>query len=51
MLCFLGAVAATVVVRQVLGMTGVNRYLPAPALVTIAFLVTFTLGGWLLWVD
>jgi hypothetical protein len=51
MLCFLGAIVATVVVRRLLGAAGVGKYLPAPALISIALLVAFTLGGWLLWVD
>ncbi len=51
MVCFFGALALMLVVRQIFAASGVSKDLPAPVVVHVALLVAFTLGAWLLWVD
>jgi hypothetical protein len=49
MLCVLGAIAATVAVRKVFVLIGLDRSLPAPFLVYLAIAVACSLGAWLIW--
>ncbi len=49
MLCALGAVAVTVLVRKIFVLVGLDRSLPAPFLVYLAITVACSLGAWLIW--
>lgn len=51
MLCVLGGIAATVVVRQILVRTHFDRRLPAPVLIYLAMIVLFSLAAWLTWLN
>jgi hypothetical protein len=48
MLCALGAVGATVALRQLFVFTGVDRTLPAPVIVYFAIIVACSLASWLI---
>lgn len=49
MLCAAGGIVIAVILRQVLGAIGVNRYLIAPPLTHLSIAVAGTLLVWLLW--
>ena len=49
MLCAIGGVCVTVVLRLLFVRTGVDRTLPAPVVVYLASAAACSLGGWLLW--
>ena len=49
MLCAIGALAVTLLLRKLFVRTGVDRTLPAPVVVYLAIIVALSLGGWLLW--
>jgi hypothetical protein len=49
MLCALGALAVTAVIRWLFAKAGVDRALPVPVVVYLALTVALSLGGWLLW--
>lgn len=51
MLCALAGVGATVVVRQLLVAVGLDKTLPAPLIVYLAFTVAFAFASWLIWLD
>jgi hypothetical protein len=51
MLCALAGIGLAVVVRQVLGAVGLDKALPAPLLVYLAFATAFAFATWLLWLD
>ncbi len=51
MLCVIGGIVATIVVRQILVAARLDRGLPAPVLVYLAMIVLFSFGGWLTWLD
>ncbi len=51
MVCALAGIGATVVVRQILVVSGLDKTLPAPLLVYLAFAVAFSFGAWLIWLD
>ncbi len=48
-LCALVGLCMTVAVRQVLVLTGIDRDLPAPLVVYLAFVVAFAFATWLVW--
>jgi hypothetical protein len=50
MLCALGAVVATALLRQLFVLTGVDRTLPVPVVVYLALTVACSLASWLIWV-
>jgi hypothetical protein len=49
MLCALAGIGAAVVVRQGLVVAGIDKVLPAPLLVYLAFAVFFAFAAWLAW--
>jgi YtcA family len=49
MLCALGAIVLTVVVRQIFVAVGLDRVLPKPFVVYLAMAVACSFGAWLLW--
>jgi len=49
MLCAVLGVVAAVIIRQILGITGVNEYVVAPLLTYAALAVSATLLIWLFW--
>ncbi|MGF6709509.1 lipopolysaccharide export LptBFGC system permease protein LptF [Luteibacter sp. W1I16] len=49
MICALGGIVLTVLLRLALVKSGVDAELPAPFLVYVAFVIAFTLGIWLAW--
>jgi len=49
MVCALAGIGATVVMRQLLAVTGIGRTLPAPLLVYLALAAAFSFATWLLW--
>jgi hypothetical protein len=51
MLCVFAGLGATVVFRQILVATGLDKSLPAPLVVYSALTVAFAFGSWLLWLD
>jgi len=51
MLCALAGIGLTIVVRQLLGALGLDKALPAPLLVYLAFATAFAFATWLLWLD
>jgi hypothetical protein len=51
MICALAGLGATVVVRQFLVATGIDKTLPAPLVVYLALTVAFTFATWLVWLD
>jgi hypothetical protein len=51
MICALAGLGATVVVRQFLVATGLDKTLPAPLVVYLALTVAFAFATWLVWLD
>jgi len=51
MLCALAGVGITIVLRQILVAAGLDKALPAPLLVYLAFTVAFAFATWLIWLD
>lgn len=49
MLCVLAGIGAAIVVRQGLAAVGIDKTLPAPLLVYLAFTVFFAFAVWLAW--
>jgi hypothetical protein len=49
MLCIFAGLGATIIVRQLLGVAGLEKTLPAPLLVSLAFVVAFSFATWLVW--
>lgn len=49
MLCVLGGLAATIVLRQLFVLGGLDRGLPAPIVVYLATTVLFSFAWWLTW--
>ncbi len=49
MLCALAGIACAVVVHFVLAFAGIEKFVPAPLIVDIAFAVFFGLAFWLAW--
>jgi hypothetical protein len=49
MLCAAVGIVASVIIRQILAMVGVNAYVVAPLLTYAALAVFVTLLAWLLW--
>jgi len=49
MLCAVLGVAAAVIIRQILGVAGINEYVVAPLLTYAALAVSATLLAWLFW--
>jgi hypothetical protein len=51
MLCALAGLGATIVLRQIFVAAGLDKALPAPLLVYLAFTVAFAFATWLVWLD
>lgn len=51
MLCAIAGMILAVVAKQVLALAGVDKSLPAPLLVYLAFTAAFTFLLWLLWLS
>ena len=51
MICALVGIGATIVVRQFLVATGIDKALPAPLVVYLALTVAFAFATWLVWLD
>ena len=49
MICAFAGLGATIVVRQGLIATSIDKTLPAPLIVYLAFTVAFAFAVWLLW--
>jgi hypothetical protein len=49
MLCVLAGIGAAILVRQGLVAAGIDKLLPAPLLVYLAFTVFFAFVAWLVW--
>jgi YtcA family len=49
MLCVLAGLGAAILVRQGLAVVGIDKTLPAPLLVYLAFTVFFAFAVWLAW--
>lgn len=49
MLCVLAGIGAAILVRQGLAAVGIDKVLPAPLLVYLAFAVFFAFATWLAW--
>ena len=49
MLCAALGIVATVIIRQILAVTGINDYVVAPLLTYAALAVSATLLAWLVW--
>ena len=49
MLCVLAGIGAAIIVRQGLAAAGIDKVLPAPLLVYLAFTVFFAFATWLAW--
>jgi hypothetical protein len=49
MLCVLAGIGAAILVRQGLAVVGIDKTLPAPLLVYLAFTVFFAFAVWLAW--
>ena len=49
MLCAVLGIGAAVIIRQILGVTGINDYVVAPLLTYAGLAVSATLLAWLLW--
>jgi len=49
MLCAVLGIGAAVIIRQILGVTGINDYVVAPLLTYAALAVSATLLAWLFW--
>jgi hypothetical protein len=51
MICVLAGLGATIIVRQFLVVTGIDKTLPAPLVVYLALTVAFAFATWLVWLD
>jgi hypothetical protein len=51
MLCALAGIAGAIVVRAGLGAAGIDKVLPAPLIVYLAFAVFFAYALWLAWLS
>ncbi|HEY1981347.1 MAG TPA: YtcA family lipoprotein [Xanthobacteraceae bacterium] len=51
MICALIGIVATIVVRQVFVVAGIDRTLPAPLLVYLAIATAAAFAAWLIWLD
>ena len=51
MICVLAGVVAAVVVRAGLAAVGIDKTLPAPLLVYLAFTIFFSFATWLAWLS
>jgi YtcA-like protein len=51
MICALAGLGATVVVRQLLVATDLDKTLPAPLVVYLALTIAFAFATWLVWLD
>lgn len=51
MLCTIAGMILAVVAKQVLAVAGIDKSLPAPLLVYLAFTATFTFLAWLIWLS
>ena len=51
LLCALAGIAGAIVVRVGLGAAGIDKVLPAPLIVYLAFAVFFAYALWLAWLD
>ncbi len=51
MLCALAGIGLTIVLRQILVASGLDKALPVPLLVYLAFTVAFAFATWLIWLD
>jgi hypothetical protein len=49
MICVLIGAGVTIVIRGILVKVGVDKELPAPIVVYLAFTIAFSFGAWLLW--
>jgi len=49
MICVLGGIVAAIVVRAGLATAGIDKTLPAPLLVYLAFTIFFSFATWLAW--
>ena len=49
MLCAAAGIAATVIIRQILAVAGINDYVVAPLLTYAGLAVSATLLAWLIW--
>jgi YtcA-like protein len=49
MLCAVIGIVASVIIRQILAVAGINEYVVAPLLTYAALAVSATLLAWLLW--
>jgi hypothetical protein len=49
MLCAVIGIVASVIIRQILAVAGINDYVVAPPLTYVALAVSATLLAWLLW--
>ncbi len=49
MVCTLAGMGATLVVRQVLILAGIDKTLPVPLLVYLALVIAFAFATWLAW--
>jgi hypothetical protein len=49
MLCAAAGIGATVIIRQILGVAGINDYVVAPLLTYAGLAVSATLLAWLFW--
>ncbi|HLZ66994.1 MAG TPA: YtcA family lipoprotein [Aliidongia sp.] len=51
MLCAFAGLGGTIIVRRILIATRLDKTLPAPLAVYLAFTVAFAFASWLLWLD
>ncbi len=49
MLCAAAGIVATVIIRQILAVAGINDYVVAPLLTYAGLAVSATLLAWLIW--
>lgn len=49
MVCTLAGMGATLVVRQILILAGIDKTLPVPLLVYLALVIAFAFATWLAW--
>lgn len=49
MLCVFAGVGAAVIIRQGLVLAGIDKVLPAPLVVYLAFTVLFAFAAWIAW--
>jgi YtcA family len=51
MICALAGIGAAIVVRQLLVVSGMSKFLPVPVVVYLALATAFAFATWLLWLD